>query len=68
MADVAQLVELWIVIPLPPSNISDLTLKPVRTNCGQNKEEIGEFTWRMSGCEEWVGVTHRRWWGILKMF
>ena len=31
MAGVAQLVELWIVIPMPPSNISDLTPKPVRT-------------------------------------
>ena len=27
MAGVAQLVELWIVIPLPPSNISDLDPK-----------------------------------------
>ena len=31
MAGVAQLVERWIVIPWPPSNISDLAPKPVRT-------------------------------------
>ena len=31
MAGVAQLVELWIVIPISPSNISDLTPKTVRT-------------------------------------
>ena len=31
MAGVAQLVELWIVIPMSPSNISDLTSKTVRT-------------------------------------
>ena len=42
MEGVAQLVELWIVIPMPPSNISDLSPKPVRTfaykwfNCVQN--------------------------------
>jgi len=24
---------------------------------------IGDFTWRVSDCEELVGVTHRRWWG-----
>jgi len=23
----------------------------------------GDFTWRVSDCEELVGVTHRRWWG-----
>ena len=23
----------------------------------------GEFTWRLSDCEEIEGVTHRRWWG-----
>ena len=46
MADVAQLVELWIVIPLPPSNISDLALKTVRTNadgwseCGRNADQM----------------------------
>jgi len=22
-----------------------------------------DFTWRVSDCEELVGVTHRRWWG-----
>ena len=32
MAGVAQLVELWIVIPMPPSNISDLTPKTMHTN------------------------------------
>jgi len=35
----------------------------LRTNCVQNKEEIEDFTWRMSDCEELVWVTHRRWWG-----
>ena len=41
MAGVAQLVELWIVISYPQSDISDLTPKPVRTfadkwfECGQ---------------------------------
>jgi len=24
---------------------------------------IGDFTWRVSDCEELVWVTHRRWWG-----
>jgi hypothetical protein len=44
MAGVAQLVELWIVIPMPPSNISDLTPKTVRTSadgwskCGRNAD------------------------------
>ena len=32
MAGVAQLVELWIVIPMPPSNISDLSPKTMHTN------------------------------------
>ena len=35
MAGVAHLVELWIVIPMLPSDISDLALKPcghLRTN------------------------------------
>jgi len=22
-----------------------------------------DFTWKVSDCEELVGVTHRRWWG-----
>ena len=35
MAGVAQLVELWIVIPMPPSNISDLTPKTVRTSADE---------------------------------
>ena len=29
----------------------------LRTNCVQNKEEIEDFTWRVSECEELVGVT-----------
>ena len=46
MPGVAQLVERWIVIPLPPSNISDLALKTVRTNadgwseCGRNADQM----------------------------
>jgi len=28
-----------------------------------NLQECGDFTWRVSDCEELVGVTHRRWWG-----
>ena len=45
MAGVAQLVELWIVIPMPPSDISDLTPKTMWTNvdipkkCGQNVDK-----------------------------
>ena len=45
MAGVAQLVELWIVIPIPPSNISDLTQKSMQTNadkaleCRQNADK-----------------------------
>ena len=45
MAGVAQLVELWIVIPMLPSDISDLTPKTVWTNvdipkkCGQNVDK-----------------------------
>jgi len=27
-----------------------------------NLQEGGELTWRLSDCEELVGVTHRRWW------
>jgi len=26
-------------------------------------QELGNFTWRVSDCEELVGVAHRRWWG-----
>ena len=47
MAGVAQLVELWIVIPMPLSNINDLTpkigvdkcghIEKVWTKCGQIK-------------------------------
>ena len=32
MAGVAQLVELWIVIPMLPSDISDLAPKTMHTN------------------------------------
>ena len=45
MAGVAQLVELWIVILMLPSNISDLAPKTVWTNvdipkkCGQNVDK-----------------------------
>jgi hypothetical protein len=38
MAGVAQLVELWIVIPMPPSNISDLTPKTMQANAGKALE------------------------------
>ena len=62
MAGVAQLVERWIVIPRPPSNISDLAPKAVRTNGffayklrTNRKERMGDFTWRVSDCEELVG-------------
>ena len=46
MVGVAQLVELWIVIPMPPSNISDLSPKMVRTSadgwseCGRNADKM----------------------------
>jgi hypothetical protein len=46
MAGVAQLVELWIVIPMPPSNISDLAPKSMQTNadkaleCRQNADKM----------------------------
>ena len=46
MAGVAQLVERWIVIPWPPSNISDLTPKSMQTNadkaleCRQNADKL----------------------------
>jgi len=26
-------------------------------------QECGDITWRLSDCEELVGVAHRRWWG-----
>jgi len=26
-------------------------------------KEMGIFSWKVSDCEELVGVTHRRWWG-----
>jgi len=28
-------------------------------------QECGDFTWRVSDCEELVGVTHRRGWWYL---
>ena len=40
MAGVAQLVELWIVIPMPPSNISDLSPKTMHTNAYEALECI----------------------------
>ena len=46
MAGVALLVELWIVISMPPSNISNLASKTMWTNvdipkkCGQNVDKI----------------------------
>ena len=52
MAGVAQLVELWIVIPMPPSNIGDLTPKTVWTSvdiskkCGQNVDKLKGETWK----------------------
>jgi len=38
MAGVAQLVELWIVIPMLPSNISDLSPKSMQANAGKALE------------------------------
>ena len=38
MAGVAQLVELWIVIPMPPSDISDLATKSMQTNADKALE------------------------------
>jgi len=26
-------------------------------------QQCENFTWRVSECEELVGVTHKRWWG-----
>ena len=46
MAGVAQLVELWIVIPMPSCNISDLSQKSMQTNadkaleCRQNADNF----------------------------
>ena len=51
-------------VPLLAPNISDLSPKMVRinadkwlkiTNCVQIKEEIKDFTWMVSDCEELVG-------------
>ena len=52
MAGAAQLVERWIVIPWPPSNISDLTPKTMQTNadkaleCRQNADKFKGETWK----------------------
>jgi len=27
-------------------------------------QECGDFTWRVSDCEELVRVTYRGWWGV----
>jgi len=49
MAGVAQLVELWIVIPMPLNDISDLTPKSMHTNaykwleCIRNAYKKGEI-------------------------
>ena len=51
-------------VRVPPlaHNINDLASKTVCTSvdipskCGQNKDGIGDFTWRVSDCEELVGV------------
>ena len=46
MAGVAQLVELWIVIPMTSSNINDLSHKSMQTNadkaleCRQNADKM----------------------------
>ena len=46
MAGVAQMVERWIVIPWPPSNISNLAPKTMQTNadkaleCRQNADKF----------------------------
>jgi len=57
MAGVAQLVELWIVIPMPPSNINDLAPKTVWTSvditskCGQSVDKIRmELGILLGGC------------------
>ena len=50
MAGVAQLVERWIVIPWPPSNISNLAPKTMQTNadkaleCRQNADKIRYYS------------------------
>ncbi len=31
-------------------------------------QESGDFTWRVSDCEEFVGVTYRRLWGQAEKF
>jgi len=51
--DVSQ-VFLLVVYENPINNINRFVL-----------QECGDFTWRVSDCEELVGVTHwRRWWWL----
>ena len=42
----------------PPSRTKYQRLNPENRayNCVQNKEEIEDFTWRVYGCEELVGI------------
>ena len=47
MAGVAQLVELWIAIPMLPSNINDLSQKSVRTFADKIRMELGIL---LGGC------------------
>ena len=48
-------------VPLLAHNINDLAPKTVWTSvditskCGQNKDGIGDFTWKVPDCEELVG-------------
>ena len=50
--------------PRLPSNIIDLTPKSMQTNADKmqtnRKERMGDFIWRVSDCEELVGVSFRR--------
>jgi len=41
----------------PPEHIAS-----IQSQGQQRASEIVDFTWRVSDCEELVGVTHRRWW------
>ena len=38
-----------------------LILDILQTNCGQNNDGIGDFTWWVSDGEDLVGDTHMRW-------
>ena len=42
----------------PPEHIAS-----IQSQGQQRASEIVNFTWRVSDCEELVGVTNRRWWG-----